>query len=274
MDVQVVNVQRMDIGYVENHQKQNEITRKMFDHHRGIIWRNKMKTRATIFFLFFFRNTHYSSADASNSVNVQLRVTTARVRPQCPTGTTPQFCILIERLASSNISEKASRYIEIPRETSWTDRNGCTRCSCTLDGRLTCEYLYATCSRSCLIQKTRPIPLMYYFPPDSKWLTPPADKCRSCTCVNGQRKCINCDQVLEISIDSKSVFDNNNDRNQQGSPIGEYRLLPAVSTSVKIKPCLLQIDSSSHQLILPGQQTWFGERCYLCSKRNGRLLFC
>lgn len=219
------------------------------------------------------RNNHYSSADTSNSVHIQLRVTTLRVRPQCPAGTTPQFCILIERLASSNTSDKASRYIEMPRETSWTDQSGCTRCSCTLDGRLTCEYLYATCSRSCLIQKTRPISLMYYFPPNSKWLTPPTDKCRSCMCVNGQRKCINCDQILKISIDSKSVF-NNNDMNQRGSPIGEFRLLPAVSTSVKIKPCVLPIDNSSHQLILPGQQTWLDERCYFCSKRDGRLILC
>ena len=115
--------------------------------------------------------------------------------------------------------------------------------------------------------------MMYYFPPGSKWLTPPHDKCRSCMCSNGQRKCINCDQILKISIDSKIVLNNNNQQ-QQGSAVGEYSLLPSVSTSVKIKPCLLQINTSSHRLILPGQQTWFEERCYFCSKRDGRLIIC
>jgi hypothetical protein len=223
-------------------------------------------------FLFFFlyRNNRYPNTDPSNSVNIQLRVSTSRIRPQCPLGTTPQFCILIERLSSSNITEKFSRYIEIPRETSWIDRDGCTRCSCTLDARLTCEYLHATCHRPCLIHKTRPISMMYYFPADSKWLTPPNDKCRSCRCVNGERKCINCDQVLKIDIDSKTVLNNN----QHGSAIGEYRLFPSISTIIKAKPCLLQISISSHRLILPGQQTWFEERCYFCSKRDGRLISC
>jgi hypothetical protein len=111
---------------------------------------------------------------------------------------------------------------------------------------------------------------MYYFPADSKWLTPPNDKCRSCRCVNGERKCINCDQVLKIDIDSKTVLNNN----QHGSAIGEYRLFPSISTIIKAKPCLLQISISSHRLILPGQQTWFEERCYFCSKRDGRLISC
>jgi len=111
---------------------------------------------------------------------------------------------------------------------------------------------------------------MYYFPPSSKWLTPPNDKCRSCMCINGQRKCINCDQILKIDIDSKTILNNN----QRGSAIGEYSLLPSISTSMKMKPCLLQISISSHQLVLPGQQTWFEERCYFCSKRDGRLISC
>jgi hypothetical protein len=141
-----------------------------------------------------------------------------------------------------------------------------------LDGRLTCEYLHENCKRPCLIQKARPIPLIYYFPPGSKWLTPPNDKCRSCMCINGQRKCINCDQILNIDIDSKTNSNNNN--NQRGSSIGEYRLVPSISKPIRMKPCLLQINPSSHQLILPGQQTWFEERCYFCSKRDGRLIFC
>jgi hypothetical protein len=193
-----------------------------------------------------------------------------RVLPQCPLGTIPQFCILIERLSSSNINETSSRYTEIPRETSWIDRDTCTRCSCGLDGRLTCEYVHATCNRPCLIHKTRPISMMYYFPPGSKWLTPPNDKCRSCSCVNGQRKCIKCDQILKIDIDSQTVLNNN----QQGSAVGEYRLLPSISTFIRAKPCLLPININSHRLILPGQQTWFEERCYFCSKRDGRLIFC
>lgn len=201
-------------------------------------------------------------------MNIQLRVTALRIRPQCSIGTTPQFCVLIERLSATTATQKSSRYIEIARETSWTDRESCTRCSCTLDGRLTCEYLHATCKRPCLIHKTRPVPMMYYFPPGSKWLTPPNDKCRSCLCVDGQRKCINCDQILKIDIDSAPVLNNN----QPGSAVGEYRLAP--SASVKMKPCLLQTDPSSHRLILPGQQTWFEERCYFCSKRDGRLISC
>lgn len=221
------------------------------------------------FFFFIFRNNQYPS----NTVNIQLRVTTtSQVRPQCPVGTIPQFCILIERLSSSNITEKSSRYIEIPRETSWVDRDTCTRCSCSSNGRLSCEYLHATCNRPCLIHKTRPISLMYYFPSGSKWLTPPNDKCRSCMCINGQRKCINCDQILKIDVDTQTVLNDNN--NQRGSAIGEYSLLPSVIPSVKTKPCLLQITTSSHRLVLPGQQTWFEERCYFCSKRGSRLISC
>ena len=220
----------------------------------------------TLFFLS--RNDLYPYTDSSNSANIHLHVTTLRIRPQCSAGTIPHICVLIERIKSTNITEKSSRYIEIARETSWTDRNSCTRCSCSLDGHLTCEYLHATCKRPCLIHKTRPVSMIYYFPPGAKWLTPPNDHCRSCTCVDGQRKCVNCDQILKIDIDG----DSESNTNQHGSAIGEYRLMP--STSIRMKPCLLQIDRSSHQLILPGQQTWFEERCYFCSKRDGRLISC
>ncbi|CAF3811378.1 unnamed protein product [Rotaria socialis] len=219
------------------------------------------------------RNLRYPYTDSSDSVNVQLRVSNLRVRQQCPIGMAPQFCILIERLSSSsNTSEKASRYMEIPRETSWVDRDTCTRCACTLDGRLTCEYLHATCNRPCLIQKTRPISVMYYFPSGSKWLTPPNDKCRSCTCVDGQRRCINCDQVLQIDINASRFLKNKNQQQQSG--IGEYSLLPSTPEAEKTKPCLIKTTVSSHRLILPGQKTWFENRCYFCSKNDGRLIPC
>lgn len=196
----------------------------------------------------------------------------SHVRSQCPIGTTPQFCILIERLSLTNASEKSSRYIEIPLKTSWIDRDTCTRCTCSSEGRLMCEFLHKICSRPCLIQKTRPISIMYYFPSGSKWITPPNDKCRSCACTNGQRKCINCDQVLKIDINDNRILKNNN--NQQQSSIGEIRLLPSIPTSTKTKPCLLKINTNSHRLILPGQQTWFESNCYLCSGGDGRLMSC
>ncbi|CAF2258900.1 unnamed protein product [Rotaria magnacalcarata] len=219
------------------------------------------------------RNLRYPYTDSSDSANVQLRVSNSRVRQQCPIGMAPRFCILIERLSSSsNTSEKASRYMEIPRETSWVDRDTCTRCACTLDGRLACEYLHATCNRPCLIQKTRPISVMYYFPSGSKWLTPSNDKCRSCTCVDGQRRCINCDQVLQIDINANRFLKNKN--RQQQSGIGEYSLLPSTQKVEKTKPCLIKITVSSHRLILPGQKTWFENRCYFCSKTDGRLISC
>ncbi|CAF3454708.1 unnamed protein product [Rotaria sp. Silwood1] len=218
------------------------------------------------------KNHRYSYTDSSNSVNVPNRIAKLRVRPQCPIGTTPKFCILIERLSTSNTSERSSRYIEIPRETSWVDRNTCTRCACQSNGRLTCEFLHATCNRPCLLQKTRPILVMYYFPSGSKWVTPPNDKCRSCACVNGQRTCINCDQILKIDIKTNTVLNNNNQQKQWA--IGEYSLLPSIQTPIKTKPCLLQINMSSHRLILPGQQTWFESRCYFCSKTDGRLISC
>ncbi|UJR38073.1 hypothetical protein I4U23_030754 [Adineta vaga] len=232
---------------------------------------NRTKTRqqrriTTRSQLFTSRNNPYPRSNTSPSINIQRRASTVRIRQQCSSGTIPQYCILIERIVSSNISEKSSRYIEIPRETSWIDHQKCTQCSCTLDGRLSCEFLHSTCNRSCLIQKTQPIPLLYYFPPGSKWFTPPNDKCRSCMCVNGERKCINCDQILKINIESDPP---------QRAAIGELRLDSPISTSVKqTKPCVLQISTNSHRLILPNQRTWFQERCYICSKYHGRLISC
>ncbi|CAF0964763.1 unnamed protein product, partial [Adineta ricciae] len=212
------------------------------------------------------RNLHYPWKHPSPSINIERRASTVRIRPQCPSGTIPQYCILIERIVSSNSSEKSSRYIEIPRETSWIDQQRCTQCSCTLDGRLFCEFLHSTCNRSCLIEKTQPIPLMYYFPPGAKWVTPPHDKCRSCMCVRGERKCINCDQILKINVENSAP---------QRSPIGEFRLGSPISTSSKqIKPCVLQISTNSHRLLLPSQRTWFQERCFVCSKQHGRLVSC
>ena len=222
-------------------------------------------------FFFFYRNNRYPYIDSSNSINVQLRVTNLSVRSQCSLGTTPKFCVLIERLSSSlataNISEKSSRYIELPRETSWIDRDTCTRCSCGSNGRLTCEFLHPACSRPCLVHKSRPISIIYYFPSGSKWLTPPNDRCRSCICINGQRKCINCDQILKIDIDDKN-------NNPQRSAIGEYSLLPSIQAPVKTIPCMLKMNASSQRLILPGQRTWFEGRCYYCSKPGGRLISC
>jgi len=180
----------------------------------------------------------------------------------------PKFCILIERLISSNISEELSRYIEIPRETSWIDRDACTRCSCTLDGHLKCEFLHESCTHPCLLHKTRPISIMYYFPSGLKWLTPPNDKCRSCTCIDGQRQCIHCDQIVKIDVSTISPTNNNQ---QRSTSIGEYRLLPTI---IKSTPCLLQTGINSHRLIFPGQQIWFEQRCYFCSKGDGRLITC
>ncbi len=170
---------------------------------------------------------------------------------------------------SSNTSGQLSRYIEIPRETSWIDQHACTRCSCTLDGHLKCDFIHQSCTRPCLLNKTRPVSLMYYFPSGSKWLTPPNDKCRSCMCINGQRKCINCDEIIKINV---STIINNYP--QQLPPIGEYSLLPTVLTNIKTTPCLLQTGISSHRLIFPGQRTWFEQRCYFCSQRDGRLITC
>ncbi|CAF1116006.1 unnamed protein product [Adineta steineri] len=207
------------------------------------------------------RNNPYSYSD---TYQVDLHITTVRLQAECPLGTTPKFCILIERLLTSNITKPFSRYIEIPRETLWIDRNSCTQCTCTLDGYLQCEILHETCSRPCLLRKTRPVSVIYYFPSGSKWLTPPHSRCRSCTCINGQRKCFNCDKILKID-----VITNNNQ--QQTSAIGEFRLLPILK---KTKPCILQTSISSHRLIFPGQQIWYEQRCYFCSKTDGRLITC
>ena len=197
---------------------------------------------------------------------MNLHITTVRLRSECSLGTTPKYCILIERLSASNVSEQLSRYIEIPRETSWSDRDGCTRCSCTLDGSLKCEFPRPTCVRACLLQKARPVAVMYYFPSGLKWPTPLENKCRTCSCTNGQRKCFNCDQILNIVVDTR--IDPNH---QQPASIGEFRLLPAL---IKATPCVLQTSVSSHRLIFPGQQIWYERRCYFCSRNDARLIRC
>ncbi len=216
--------------------------------------------------IFFIRNYPYSSPD--DTYHVHLRITTLRIRSECPLGSIPKFCILIERSILSNTNEKSSRYIEISRETSWIDRDACTRCSCTLDGRLKCDFLHESCTRPCLLYKTRPIPIMYYFPSGSKWLTPPNDKCRSCMCINGQRKCMNCDPIVKIDVNTTTY---NNNQQQRSTAIGEYRLLPTI---LRATPCLLETGINSHRLIFPGQQTWFEERCYFCSQSDSRLITC
>jgi hypothetical protein len=221
----------------------------------------------SIFILFFIiRNNPYSYTD---SYHVHLHVTILRLRPECPLGSIPKFCILIERVLSSNTNEQSGRYIEIPRETSWIDHHACTRCSCTLDGHLKCEFLHISCTRPCLLNKTRPVALMYYFPSGSKWLTPPNDKCRSCMCINGQRQCINCDEIIQIDVNTVTK-----NYQQRLAAIGEYRLLSTVPTHIKTTPCLLQTGISSHRLIFPGLQTWFEQRCYFCSQSGGRLITC
>jgi hypothetical protein len=85
-------------------------------------------------------------------------------------------------------------------------------------------------------------------------------------CINGQRTCINCDQIVTIDIKTNTQ--------QRTAAIGEYRFLPKISTDMKTTPCLLQTGLSSHRLIFPGQQTWFERRCYFCSRQGGRLITC
>ena len=224
--------------------------------------------------MLFSSTQRQTYAGSGDSFNAYLRVTSVRARPQCPLNSQPQFCILIERLLSSsmNTTARTSRYIEIPRLTSWTDPTSCTRCACVSDGRLTCEFLHATCDRPCLLHKTRPISITYYFPPGSKWVTPPNDKCRSCSCVNGHRKCLNCDQILKIDVNTNRV--SNNEIDEQRAPLGAYSLSTASSTSVKKVTCILQTAVNAHRIILPGQRTWLENRCYYCSKRDGRLIAC
>ncbi|UJR08208.1 hypothetical protein I4U23_012481 [Adineta vaga] len=146
------------------------------------------------------------------------------------------------------------------------DHDACTRCSCTLDGVLKCETLRDTCIRPCLLRKTRPISIMYYFPSGTKWLTPLNNKCQSCSCTNGQRKCFNCDQILKINVSTKNDY-----HQQRSAAIGEYRLIPTI---LRATPCILQTSINSHRLIFPGQQVWFEQRCYFCSKNNARLIRC
>lgn len=208
-----------------------------------------------VFLIFLFRDDTY---------HVNLSITTLRIRSECSLGSAPKYCTLIERVSSSNIS----RYIEIPRETSWIDRDACARCSCTLEGRLKCDYLHPSCPRPCLIHKINPIPITYYFSSGSKWLTLPYDKCRSCMCNNGQRKYIECDQIVKIDV---SGIINDQERTTTTS-MGEYRLYPL--NIIKATPCVLELNGNSHRLIYPGQQTWIEQHCYFCSLRGDRLIRC
>ena len=203
---------------------------------------------------------------------VDLHIATSSKQSKCSMDNVPKFCILIERLYSLNINKKISRYIEIPRETSWIDYNSCTRCSCRLDGQLKCEFIRESCSRPCLLHKRHPVSIMYYFPSGSQWLTPQSDQCRSCRCINGQRKCINCEQILNIGINSYNNKYKNNQ--QQQAAIGKTELLPRISTIFKAIPCLLETDINSHRLIFPGQLIWFEERCYFCSRTGDQVVEC
>ncbi|CAF3028816.1 unnamed protein product [Rotaria socialis] len=223
------------------------------------------------------RSQEMSKNDHSPSINkipFTPRVTTVRIQPECSLGSEPKFCILIERFpSSSNLTNKLSRYIEIPRETSWIDHNSCTRCSCTLDGQLKCVRIHESCVRPCIVYTARPISIMYYFPSGTKWLTPKNDTCISCMCINGQRKCHSCDQVVKIDVDITNHTKMNN-KSHPGKAIDNYRLLPAVFNMTKATPCLLQTGTNSHRLIFPGQLTWFEKQCYFCSNSGDRLIRC
>ena len=188
-------------------------------------------------------------------------------RQECAADTTRQFCIIVERESQS------SRYIEIAHDTSWTDSDACTQCSCSSNGHLTCRHVHERCTRSCLLHKKRPVSIMYFFPSGSQWFTPSTEPCRSCQCVHGQRTCTHCDRILEIDIDTTNLRQQNNQPPSRPA-IGEYHLLPVEATLARAMPCLLQINEHSHRLIYPGQQTWFEQRCYFCSQENGRLLTC
>jgi len=162
-------------------------------------------------------------------------------------GPVAKSCLLIERLSTSNFS----RYIEIPRETSWIDRQACTRCSCLLNGQLECQSLHRSCSRPCLLTKTRPISMIYYFSSGAHWFPPMNGDCRSCTCTNGIRQCSDCLRTIQIDV------------------------RPLKSNLVnRMTPCLLQTTDNSHRLIYPGQRTWFGQKCFFCSRNGDRLIEC
>jgi len=42
----------------------------------------------------------------------------------------------------------------------------------------------------------------------------------------------------------------------------------------RMTPCLLQTTDNSHRLIYPGQRTWFGQKCFFCSRNGDRLIEC
>lgn len=183
---------------------------------------------------------------------------------------------MIERLSPpfANLTSRISRYIEIPRETSWIDRTSCTRCSCTLDGQLTCVNIHESCARPCIIYATRPISVMYYFSSGTKWLTSRTDKCVLCKCINGQRNCTSCDRTVKIDISSLRNNTNKDNQSQSRTDIDNYRLSPLGSKMIKVTPCVLKINVNSHHLIYPGQLTYFENRCYFCSNTGDRLIRC
>lgn len=221
-----------------------------------------------------FRNNRRSSTSFPNDFHVRIHIKTSREPMRCLDEDKPKFCILIERLLSANATNKSSRYIEISIGTSWMDSTSCTKCSCTTSGRITCDYVRQDCLRSCLVQKVRPVNVLYYFPSGSKWISPPQDKCRTCSCYHGQRKCINCDQILKINIETPSKSMDTVDREQTRTAIGQFSLNPSAVKPAKTRTCLLIVNESTHRLILSGQRSWFNGKCYYCPETGGALSFC
>lgn len=162
------------------------------------------------------------------------------------------------------MTKNFSRYIEIPRRTSWLDSNTSTRCSCSIDGYLSCTPVHSKCARPCLVHRRDPYSISYYFPSGSSWITTSKEQCRRCRCDQGERQCLNCHPILTIKIDTRLT-----------SLRDDSRLQPStLSRQRQIRPCLLELESNSHRLIYPGQQTWWQEKCYFCSMYQGRLIRC
>lgn len=209
--------------------------------------------------------TDYLISTFRNNPKAVLRRNVAQdTLSRCASNQNKDFCILIEHLQSNMENRNFSRYTEIPRGTSWTDDRLCTRCTCAVDGSFLCQSINDKCSKSCLLRKSRPFEMVYYFPPGAQWLTPANEKCRSCTCHNGQRQCLDCNQILNIEIETKST--------RSISSVGEYRLPKSMTT--RAHPCVLQIKPHTYRLIYPGQQTWFENFCYFCSIENSQLILC